>query len=271
MTFKPSKFTSAAAIAAALSMTVTPAMAAELPAHVSYTAAQVETGDAGEANQYRHWRRHRHRDRGIDAGDVVAGVLVVGAIAALAGAFDGDDDDRRERNRDYRDRNDRDYRARDYRSGNYESDGIGRAADICVEQVERGNDRVDEVSDASRRSDGWHVEGTLDSGEGWSCWIDNQGRIRNVDFAAASYSAPASDNRYAAAPASGEQWSDAAYARARANTRTASDESYSYRFDDDGTPVADGPQPAYPGGPLPGEEGYGEDDYGIDADLRPAG
>ncbi len=267
MTFKPSSFGSVTAITAAIAMSALPAAAAELPAISLARPDTVQTGDAGELNQYRY-RRHRYRDRGIDAGDVVAGVLVVGAIAALAGAFDGDNDDRRDRRDERYPRRDD---ARYDRSERYESDGIGRAADMCVDQVERGPDRVDDVTDAARRSDGWHVSGTLDNGEGWTCWIDNQGRIRNVDFGSADYSADsASDDRYATVPAAGGQWSDAAYARARASTRTPAEERYGYRIDEDGTPAAEGPQPAYPGGPLPGEEGYGADDFGIDADLSPA-
>ena len=36
---------------------------------------------------------HRHRDRGgIGAGEIIAGAVVIGGIAALAGAFDGDRD-----------------------------------------------------------------------------------------------------------------------------------------------------------------------------------
>lgn len=260
MTFKPSTLSSVAAIAAAVSMASAPAAAAELP-YLNAAApdyVEVETGDAGEANQHRRWRRHRHRDR-VDAGDVVAGVLVIGAIAALAGAFSGDGDDDR-RDRDYRDDDYRD----DYRADRYESSGVERAADMCVDQVERGDDRVEDVTQADRRADGWHVAGTLRDGESWTCWIDNNGRLRSVDFGAAGYSGAA----YPAA-SGGEQWTDDAYARARANTRTPADEGYSYRTAEADVPTPTGPQPAYPGGPLPGEEGYGEAiDYSdIDGDL----
>jgi hypothetical protein len=248
---------SVAAMAAVLSLGPTPAAAIDLPA-VSTRDVAVVTGAADDANQHR-WRRHRHRDNDIDAGDVVAGVLVIGAIAAIAGALDGPDDDRRY-DRDYRDRNyrDRDYRERDGRDdrrGGYESNGLDRAADMCVAQVERGRDRVEEVAEARRTSDGWRVAGTLRNGEAWSCWIDNDGRVRNVDFGAANYSASDRDARYAPA-ASGGQWSDDAYASARASTRTPAQGGYSYRDEpaEAPAPTADGPQPAYPGGPLPGEE-----------------
>ncbi|WP_271078240.1 hypothetical protein [Aurantiacibacter sp. MUD61] len=260
MTFKHSKFASTAAIAAAISLGATPAAAVKLPMP-SGNAAQIETGAAAEQNHHHRWRRYdrRHRNR-VDAGDVIAGVLVLGTIAAVAGVFDGDDD-RRDRNRERERYRDRDYDNRDYRGDRYESGGIERAADMCVEQVERGRDRVSDVRDASRRSDGWHVSGTLEAGGNWNCWIDNDGRIRNIDFGASNY--PVGD--YSA----GDQWDDGAYARARANTRTPGDGAYTYRSADASDAQTSAPQPDYPGGPLPGEEGYGNapDSGEIDADL----
>lgn len=255
MIAKPTAFASVAAIAAVLSLAATPAAAVELPA-VSTSDVAIVTGAADDANQHR-WRHRRHRDNDIDAGDVVAGVVVLGAIAAIAGVFDGNDDERRD-DRDYRDRDyrDGDYREGEYRDdrrGSYNSDGMERAADMCVEQVERGRDRVEDVSDARRTADGWRVAGTLRSGEGWSCWIDNDGRIRNVDLGASGYSANDGEGRYA--PSSGEQWDDNAYASARASVRTPAQQGYTYREESSGAPASssDGPQPAYPGGPLPGE------------------
>jgi hypothetical protein len=79
-----------------------------------------------------------------------------------------------------------------------------RAADMCVEQVDRGRDRVADIEEARRTPDGWRVAGTLRSGDGWSCWIDNDGRIRNVDIGVPGYSANDGDARLA--PTAGEQW-----------------------------------------------------------------
>ena len=259
MITKPSKMTATAALAAALSMIATPAAAVELPyigsTNVGSAAVEVQTGEAREQNQRRrHHRRHRHRNR-VDAGDVIAGVLVLGTIAAIAGSSRNRD---RDRDRDYRDR---DYRDRDYRDdrNEYDSRGMERAADMCVDQIERGSDEVDDISTARRTADGWRVAGTLESGESWSCWIDNDGRVRNVDIGAPSYSSEGNgDARYLASaetPA-GNQWDDNAYARARANTSTAVDGEYVYRDEPRAAPVSNGPQPAYPGGPLPGEEDY---------------
>lgn len=257
MITKPTKLTTGAALAAALTMAATPAAAVDLP-YLGSSDVEVETGAAEDQNQHRRYRHRRHRDRGVDAGDVIAGVVILGAIAAIAGS--GRDRDRdRDRNRevDYPERNDR--RDRDERR-TYDSRGLDNASEMCVDQVERGDDRVDDISSARRTADGWRVAGTLTSGEGWNCWIDNDGRIRSIDFGAAdnSYEANGDYRGSASAAPAGDQWNDDAYARARAGTRTAADGEYTYRAEADYTPDTNGPQPAYPGGPLPGEEGYGE-------------
>lgn len=258
MLIKPSKFTTGAALIAAFSMTAAPAAAAELPyvgpSHVGAIQHDVETGAAEDQAHHHRWRHRRHRDRGVDAGDVIAGVLVLGAIAAIVGSGNDDRDRNRNRDRDYRERNDRDDRNE---RRDYESNGIERAADMCVEQIERGDDRVEDVSSASRAADGWRIAGTLEGGDGWNCWIDNDGRIRNVEIGSDDFTYDPSLNTGSAAPA-GDQWSDDAYARARSNTRTATDGEYAYREAPRVTPETEGPQPAYPGGPLPGEEGYAE-------------
>lgn len=148
---------------------------------------------------------------------------------------------------------DRDYRYNDRRSSGWDRNGgINSAADLCVGQVERGDDRVDTVDEAIRDGSGWRVSGTLNDGSGFTCRLDNEGRIRAIDLGD-GYAA-----NYDAAPtaAAQGQLSDEAYRSARASTRTPIDEKP--RF---GT--ASEPQPAYPGGPLPGEE-VGE---GVDADL----
>ena len=264
MNIGKSKFASALALGAVLSLTATPAAAVDLPA-VGSGQVKVETGAWAEQNQHHRYRRdrygYRYRNR-VDAGDVITGVLVLGTIAAIAGVFDGDDDRRDRRDRDYRDRDYRngDYRDRDYddRRDRYESEGVERAADMCVDQIERGEDRVDDVTDATRRGDGWHVSGTLENGGNWTCWIDNQGRIREVDFGASEFAGD-----YGVSPVAGDQWSDEAYRRARANTRTPAQGEYTYRSAE--APVADEPQPDYPGGPLPDDDYYGED---VDADLE---
>jgi hypothetical protein len=112
-----------------------------------------------------------HRDRdGISAGEVIAGAVVIGGIAALAGAFDGDRDDRRYA---YNDRN--------YRGG-YDRGGFGYAGnprgavDRCVRAAENQARRfggyrfadVIDVRDIDRTRDGFRVRGRIDVGGGWN-------------------------------------------------------------------------------------------------------
>jgi hypothetical protein len=168
----------ALAAAAALSMTATPAMA-------------------------RHW----HRDRGIDAGDVFAGLIIIGGIAAVAAAASKSNREKRERERDYR-YPDSDYRSddRDYRyperddryhypdrrygddrrgtepySGSYRGDSsMDGAVNICTAEVERGRESVDTVESVSRDDDGWRVDGRTERGGDFSCTVGRDGRIERV-------------------------------------------------------------------------------------------
>ena len=255
-------------LAAALSLAVTPAGAAELPV-VSKAATQVETGAPENASNHRYgYRRYRNR---IDAGDVIAGVAILGTIAAIASAG------RRDR---YSDRYEPPYRDRDYRyvrqgrAERYDSRGMERAVDMCIEEVERGRDRVSDIDNASRDRDGWRVSGTLENGGSWNCFIDNDGRIRDVDTGQTYPRTGDGDGYYSGADLGerGEQWSDDAYARARASTRTATDAEYTYRDQPNyDLPDDSGPQPAYPGGPVPGEDGYGDDGYADTPEVTPDG
>ena len=110
----------------------------------------------------------RHRDRGVDAGDVIAGAVIIGGIAALAGAFDGDRNDRRYRDRNYRDRH---YRG-DYNRGNYNRGyrGGGRqAVERCIRRAERQARRfggyrfadVTQIRDVDRTRYGFRVKGRI--------------------------------------------------------------------------------------------------------------
>lgn len=165
---------------------------------------------------------HHHHD-GIGAGDVIAGALVIGGIAAIASAASKSKHDREDY--DYpppppapRYADGYDYRApppryddgydRSAPARGYHSSGIDDAVDACVGGVERGDTRVASVDNASRTADGWHVSGQLSRGGGFNCSIDNDGRVRQVDFG---------DDRYSANDEQphGGQWSDEDYARAR--------------------------------------------------------
>lgn len=95
-------------------------------------------------------RDYYDRDDGIDVGDVIAGAVIIGGIAAIAGAFDGDDDR---------------YRDRYYRGHNY---GPRGAIERCVAAVESNARRygyryanVTEIRDVDGRRGDLRVRGRL--------------------------------------------------------------------------------------------------------------
>jgi len=257
-----------AAMLAALSLGAPQAFALDLPARAD--APFKATSATGEPLDYHRYRRYHHNDRyhrhhGIDAGDVIGGILVIGAIAAIANAAKNDRRERVEpyprrqpRREEVRYRDDRDERRSDSR-------GIDRAIDMCVEQVERGDTRIDSVDNAARAADGWRVSGALDNGESWNCWIDNDGRVRSVDFGSrysASVEPSTSRNsvRFESAAAAGvgqSQWSDADYARARAGTSSSPSVDRTAQSDADlraREEELQAGEASYPGGPVDGED-----------------
>jgi hypothetical protein len=123
------------------------------------------------ARGYHHHRWHRDR---IDGGDILAGAAIIGVIAAIAGA--------KEREREARAPaplpEDRQGYAYD---GAERSAGLGRAADMCADAVERGANRVASVDNVARDGEGWAVSGALESGAGFSCRIGNDGQVQGVD------------------------------------------------------------------------------------------
>lgn len=103
-----------------------------------------------------------HRDGGISAGDVIAGAVIIGGIAAIAAAVGNDRDDYR-----YRDG----YRYRDnYRyNDHWRVRGNPRAAvERCITAVERDARRagyrfadVTQIRDVDDTRYGWRVRGNL--------------------------------------------------------------------------------------------------------------
>ena len=165
----------APAVLAVTSLVATPTAAAALPVQGSGAhgaVAQIE--EAGKAANHRHYRgryRHGYRyRRGPGVGDVIAGVLIIGALATAAKAATRDDRRYRERGDDYR----RDERWDD-------TSGLDRAAQICVDAVERER-RVESVDRADRTASGWVIEGTVSRGDSFTCRIDNRGRIAAIDY-----------------------------------------------------------------------------------------
>ena len=260
------RFAAFAGMAAAVSMAATPAAAAEISptAHAAMTmtipidAPGVFDAEAVNADRYRRYRGYR-RGR-VRTGDVLAGVLIIGGIAAIANA--ASNSSKNKRSDDYRNE-DRRYRDNDYqdRRGDARYDGsrgIDGAVSQCVSRIER-DVRVDTVDSVDRNGDGWRVTGSIFNGDRFTCRIGSDGKIDDVDYGSgfvsdASPSSGAknkkqhSDDRYAAA------W-NAADRGDLQPTRAA-------------TAQADG-VPAYPGGPLPGEELEGDDRYRTaEADLN---
>ena len=106
----------------------------------------------------------RHRDRGIDAGDVIAGAVIIGGIAALAGAFDNNRGDRYQNRVNYNGRNVNNRNIRNNRGFN------GRnAVERCVVAAERQAQRfggyryadVTQIRDVDRTRNGFRVKGRL--------------------------------------------------------------------------------------------------------------
>lgn len=225
-----------ASMSAAISMAVAPLSAAEIPSaptNLTYAGHSVFDADSENVQRHRYYRYRHHRHR-VDAGDVIAGVLILGGIAAIASA--ASNNNRNRRDRDYRDR---DYRNRDYdyrerrRDSRYDgARGIDRAVEMCVSRIER-DVRVDSVDSVDRSGEGWRVSGQLYNGEGFTCRIGSDGRIDDIDYdsVAAVDSRQLSDERYRTAWAEVDREQSAEKDEAEAEAR-----------------------PAYPGGPLPGEE-----------------
>ena len=184
MALRSHKLAATAAVAAAFSLLATPAAAIDLPAPAH---AEAYDGEAGNANRDRRWSR----DRGLDVGDMLAGVLILGTIAAVADAAK----DRRDRDYRYPERypypgdvregpypypRDDDARFRTPGRDGYASGGMDRAVDMCVGEVEQRGERVGSVNSALRDDAGWYVSGELEGGAAYSCRIGNDGRVSDV-------------------------------------------------------------------------------------------
>lgn len=172
----------------------TPAMAAPVnPAPAPVSAIDISSmgwnADSDKAEGWRGYRGHRgyrgyrgygygrgyrrHRNR-IDAGDVLAGVLIIGGIAAIASAASKD---KRSHDRDYRyDRRSDDRRYDNRRDDDRRSDrrsdrGTGSmdtAINVCSNAAERqagDRARVSEIQSVARDGTGWRVEGGLSGSE----------------------------------------------------------------------------------------------------------
>ena len=261
--------TAIAGFTAALSMSAAPVSAAEMPGNLVRPAlASAWMTDFGSsrydqqadtADWRRCWRRWGCRGRGwrgrrgVSAGDVLAGAVIIGGIAAIASAASNN---RRERERDvvvverdrvrYDDRyderryDDRRYDDRRYDDRRYEqsrrhddrrspslragASGLESAVDMCLTEIER-DARVEEVDNVQRTASGWAVTGSLYDGSAFLCSIGNDGRVENIDYGGfVGRSEVGTEARETSVSprlrpemAGGEQWSDVRYLTARAN------------------------------------------------------
>lgn len=155
----------------------------------SMTASPVLARDWGWGGGH-----YRHRDR-VDAGDIFAGLLIIGGIAAIASAASksskssGPRPEPRYPDQDYR---------RDDRSGSYAGDdrpqwndgpqandgsaSINMAINRCMDEIDRGKTRVESVDSVGREGSGWRVQGRVDGDSDFTCTIDGEGRIRQVSI-----------------------------------------------------------------------------------------
>ena len=122
-----------------------------------------------------HYGRHRYRDRGVDLGDIIGTVLVVGAVATVINQVGKiSEDDRRDRRydrrqRDYDDRyENQDYvpqrNRQDSRSARGAQATEDRAADACSWAAEgQAGDgaQVERINAVRADGQGWRVDGTL--------------------------------------------------------------------------------------------------------------
>jgi hypothetical protein len=205
----------------------------------------------------RGWRRNR-----IDAGDVLIGAAIIGGIAAIAGSRNNRVRDRdvvvverdvRDPNWDQREtRRYDDRRAAPRGTG---ASGLDNAVNMCLDRIER-DVRVDTVDNVERTGAGWLVSGVLFNGSSFQCRIGNSGQIDGIDYGGGFAFTPAAGDT----PRADGQWDDQRYADARLALGGAVRPDIAVQ--EAAMPSAQAPaptatstaMPAYPGGPIPGEE-----------------
>ncbi len=146
------------------------------------TAAVLAAGALALASATPAQAQWRDRDRhdGIDAGDIIAGALVIGGIAAIASAASRGNDR-------YYDRYDDRYSRHDRRSGSRD------AVEQCVYAAERnanrysygGRSQVTDIRKIDRRRDGYRVQGRIavnQSGRDWRRGDSRYGRGWDRDY-----------------------------------------------------------------------------------------
>lgn len=141
-------------------------------AALGWTADSDKAKGWGDYRRDRGYRGHRRHRDGISGGDILAGILVIGGIAAIASAASKNNRDRRYEDRDYRSENqDYDDRRTDARDDSRYDRGTGdmeAAINACSDAAERqaGRDaRVSAIESVVRDGEGWRVEGILSNSD----------------------------------------------------------------------------------------------------------
>ncbi len=165
------RFAAAAALAACFSMSAAPALA-----HDGW--------GGGYGGGYGGGGWGHHHDSGIDAGDVIGGLLVIGAIAAIATAASKSNKAKQNGSYGYPDQSNPRYDNRSSQGsggGDYgRSNSIDAAVDTCVGEVERGADKVDSVDGVDRDGQGWKIAARTRAGAPFSCTVDGNGQLRRA-------------------------------------------------------------------------------------------
>ncbi len=167
-------------------------------ASLAAVAALAFTATPALAHGRGDWQRHHRHGGGIDGGDVLAGLLIIGGVAAIATAASKAD------RKDARGGDDGTY-IPPYPGGpvgddGYMADGpedggpgaypggpggaslsgFDGAVDACRGEIERGDRRIGSVDNVRRMGERYSVEGALEDGRGYACSVDDAGRIRSV-------------------------------------------------------------------------------------------
>ena len=133
------------------------------------TIGTVAAGAMAMASASPAFASDRHRDRGIDGKDILAGAIVLGGIAAVAAAASSGRDRDRHHDRRYRGYDDRYYGHRG-RHGVSEREAVN----MCIRAAERTAQRyggtraeVYDIRDVDRERRGFEVKGRIAVREGY--------------------------------------------------------------------------------------------------------
>lgn len=180
------RFARGTALLVSASLVATPALAAALPAPAAPVAAipAASWTPASDVARDHGWGpppRHHHHDDGIDGGDLIAGILLIGGIAAIASAAsnahkakEADQDRYSAPPQPPEAESAPQYRAEPNAQKDWGEGGdlrqLDAAADVCVNAVSRRGE-VDHVYSVDPSGDGYRVAGDFATGETFACAV----------------------------------------------------------------------------------------------------